>query len=360
MKYVSLLIILFLPFWAFTQDTATDKTIITTRLYVDTYYAYDFGRPPTGEKAPFLYNYRRHNGTHVNLALAGISIKQKKTRANVGIMTGTYSRYNLSNEPGLLKHLFEANAGIKLSQRANLWLDAGVMPSHIGFESAIGKDCWTLTRSILAENTPYYESGIKLNYTSNDEKIYAAVLLLNGWQRMNISNRKFYPAFGSQVTYKPTSDLSFNWSTFLGRANPIRFSPLRYLNNFYALYQINKTLGFTAGLDHGFEQQQHGSKAFNAWISPVLITRYQLSKWAFAARIEYYNDKSGIFAPLVDNKIFQMQGYSVNIDRKIGNNILWRAEWRFFNHSSPYFLTKTGTVSTNHSITSSVVIDLVK
>lgn len=58
------------------------------------------------------------------------------------------------------------------------------MPSHIGFESAIGKDCWNLTRSILADNSPYYETGIKLGYTSKNEKLYLAGMYLNGWQRI--------------------------------------------------------------------------------------------------------------------------------------------------------------------------------
>ncbi len=47
------------------------------------------------------------------------------------------------------------------------------MPSHIGFESAVGSDCWNLTRSILAENSPYFESGIKLNYTNKKQDVYA-------------------------------------------------------------------------------------------------------------------------------------------------------------------------------------------
>jgi hypothetical protein len=50
------------------------------------------------------------------------------------------------------KPLLEANIGYKPFAATNFWIDAGVMPSHIGFESAIGSDCWNLTRSILAEN----------------------------------------------------------------------------------------------------------------------------------------------------------------------------------------------------------------
>jgi len=145
---------------------------------------------------------------------------------------------NLSSEPGLLKHLFEANAGVKISKNRNLWLDAGVMPSHIGFESAISKDCWTPTRSILAENTPYYENGIRLSQTSKNEKVYASMFLLNGWQRTRILQSNLIPSLGTQISYKPTSALSINWGTFLGNMKPDSIIQWRYLNNFYAVYQM--------------------------------------------------------------------------------------------------------------------------
>ena len=36
----------------------------------------------------------------------------------------------------------------------NLWLDAGIFVSHIGLESANSRDNLTLTRSIMADNSP--------------------------------------------------------------------------------------------------------------------------------------------------------------------------------------------------------------
>lgn len=66
------------------------------------------------------------------------------------------------------------------------------MPSHLGFESAVGIDCWNLTRSILAENSPYYETGIKLNYTNKKQDLYIAFHLLNGWQKIAITNCNYF------------------------------------------------------------------------------------------------------------------------------------------------------------------------
>lgn len=82
----------------------------------------------------------------------------------------------------LLQHIYESNIGISLNKKNNLWLDAGIFGSHIGFESAISKDCWTLTRSLFAENSPYYLSGTKLTYNPNEHWEFA-VIICNGWQR---------------------------------------------------------------------------------------------------------------------------------------------------------------------------------
>lgn len=90
------------------------------------------------------------------------------------------------------------------------------VPSHIGFESAISKDCWTLTRSILAENLPYYEAGTRLSYTTKNEKWYLIALLLNTGQRIRQEPCNNKPAFGTQATYSPTDRFSIKWSTFTG------------------------------------------------------------------------------------------------------------------------------------------------
>jgi hypothetical protein len=56
-------------------------------------------------------------------------------------MAGNYSQYNLSAEPTWAQFIYEANIGLKSSNKTNIWIDAGILPSHIGFESAISADC---------------------------------------------------------------------------------------------------------------------------------------------------------------------------------------------------------------------------
>ena len=85
---------------------------------------------------------------------------------------------------GVLKNIFEADAGIKISKKQNLWIDAGIMPSHIGFESAVSKDCWNLTRSILADNTRTLKLVPKLLIQLMTVNGLLSGMALNGWQRI--------------------------------------------------------------------------------------------------------------------------------------------------------------------------------
>ena len=339
------------------QDTASKKATLETRVFLDVYYAYDFSNPASHEKAAFLYNHKRHNEVNVNLALAKITYNRERTRAELGLMTGTYAQYNLAAESQVLQHVFEANAGVKVTAKNDLWVDAGIFTSHIGFESAINKDCWTLTRSILAENSPYYEAGLRLSYTTTDSKLYVAALMLNGWQRITRVEGNNTPAFGTQLTYTPSDKVSLNWSTFTGNDKPDSIKQWRYFNNLYAVWKLNNNWGLTVGLDYGLEQKQPKSSSFNKWYAPVAILRYESNSWALAARVEYYSDKQGVIVPLMNRQPYQMQGYSMNADRTIGKNALWRVEWRMFNNSHPYFVKSNGIAKSNHMLTTSVVID---
>lgn len=192
------LFICFISLTALAQNDSIKK--ITFSAYGEFYYSYNFSKPSNNQKSPFIYNHKRHNEINANLIMTKANFLDKYLRGNLALLVGNYAQYNLSNEPNWAQYIFEANVGVKLSKKHQLWLDLGIMPSHIGFESAISIDCWALTRSILAENSPYYESGIKLSYQSNNEKVNVAAMYLNGWQRIQKPNFIQRLSFGIQAT----------------------------------------------------------------------------------------------------------------------------------------------------------------
>ncbi|HJW31204.1 MAG TPA: outer membrane beta-barrel protein, partial [Saprospiraceae bacterium] len=167
--------------------------------YAEVYYTYDFNQPDDHNRPSFIYSHNRHNEFNLNLGFVKTSYSSDRVRANVALAAGTYMNANYASEPGVLKNIYEANGGIKLAKMKNIWLDAGIFASHIGFESAISKDCWGLTRSILADNTPYYESGAKLTYVTDNSKWLFSGLVLNGWQHIQRPDDNNTLAFGTQI-----------------------------------------------------------------------------------------------------------------------------------------------------------------
>jgi hypothetical protein len=304
--------------------------------YLETYYSYDFMRPGNNEKPDYNYNYKKHNQLNVNLAFVKASYQAKRLRSNLAIMTGNYAMYNLSAEPNWAKPIFEANVGVKLIEDKDLWLDAGVMPSHIGFESAVGSDCWNLTRSILAENSPYFESGIKLNYTNKKQDVYVVMHLLNGWQKIAITDGNQKPSIGIQVNYKPSSSLTLNYSNFMGTVNKAGANAFRTFHNLYAIYDASPKQAFIFGFDIG-TQKVVGTKTL-VWYTPVLISKYNLStKSKIAARLEYYSDKQQIIIPTSTPGGYQTFGASINYDYQISPKIVWRAELKRYDSKDPIF-----------------------
>lgn len=349
--------ILFFAFVLVIQAKADSLQIpasITVSGYLEPYFSYDFAEPENHIRQPFLYSYNRHNEVNLNLGLVKLGYQKDKVRGNFGLMAGTYSNDNLAAEQGVMRNVYEANVGVKIGSKRNTWIDAGVFSSHIGFESAIGKDCWNLTRSLLADNSPYYESGVKLSHTSENGKWYLGFLVLNGWQRISRPVGQNNPCFGHQITFTPNKKITINSSSFIGSDKPDSSHQMRYFHNFYAILKLNDHLGFIAGFDIGAEEKLHSNSKYNLWYSPVVIARYAMDeKHMVAARAEYYHDDAGVIINTGQNARFMSWGYSINFDYAIEENILWRIEARTFVGEDAIFVLDNQSAKENYFLTSS-------
>lgn len=345
----------------FTLSSSAQNDSITNPLtisgYLETYYTYDSSNPDNHSRPGFVYSHNRHNEVNLNLGFVKAAYSKDKVRANLALMAGTYANANLAAEPGVLKNLFEANVGVKISNKKNIWVDAGLFASHIGFESAIGKDCWNLTRSILADNSPYYESGVKISYTSDDERWYASGLFLNGWQHIQRPEGNNTPSFGHQIVFKPNSKISLNSSSFIGSDTPDSTRMMRYFHNFYAQWLFTDKVGMIVGFDIGTQQKAKNSDQYSAWYSPVVIVKYMpTQKTSVAARAEYYADKHGVIIATGTPNGFQTMGFSINFDYLIASNMMWRIEARTFSSRDKIFILNDELSTQNYFLTTAFAI----
>lgn len=325
--------------------------------YLEAYYGYDFNKPGDNNRPGFVYSHNRSNEVNLNLGFIKANYDDGLIRANVAIMAGTYTNANMATETGVLKNIFEANAGLKLSKTANLWVDAGIFSSHIGFEGAISKDCWVLTRNIASENTPYYESGAKITYITDDGKFTATALYLNGWQRITRQNENSQPAGGVQLTWKPTSKITLNYSNYLGTEGADSIRVKRFYHNVYGIFQVTDAFGLTVGFDYGTQQKSKDNSDKNEVLSPVAIARYVIDpKWAVAGRFEYYQDKNGMFIATGTPNGFKTKGYSLNIDYSPVTNALVRLEGKVYDSKDQVFVREMNAVRHDAALTASIAV----
>ena len=343
---------------------------LTLAGYIEAYYAYDFTAPKTSQERPgFLYNHKRNRELTINLAFAKLAYTSERMRGNLALQVGTYAQYNYAVEQQLVKNIFEANAGVKLSKTKDLWLDAGIFASHIGFESAISKDCWNLTRSILAENSPYYLSGAKLTYNTSNGKWTLLGSVLNGWQRIAKLPGYSGPSVSAQVQYRPSPKLTLNWSSFVGSDRPDSLKQGRFFNNFYAIINPAGKFGVILGFDIGTDRKpvigngdsrRVGSGSY-VWYSPVVIARLKITDKSYLnGRIEYYDDRNGVITGVGRSALtpngFRTFGYSLGYDYAILPTALLRIEGKVYDSRDAIFDAPNGLSKTNTSLTTGLAI----
>ncbi|MBD2767468.1 porin [Hymenobacter sp. BT664] len=330
---------------------------LTVYGYLDAYYSYDIKHVETNSRPGFLYSHNRQNEFSVNQGLVGLRYDNGQVRGTLALQAGSYVEANYTKESPTFRHLYEAYAGFRPFKKA--WLDAGIFTSHLGFESAVSEDNWTLTRSIMAENSPYYETGVRLSYEASP-KLTLTILGLNGWQNIRETNQQ--KALGTQVQWKPSPKLLVNSSAFLGNEQPSgRAARQRYFHNFYLTYALTGHWSVAGVFDVG-KQAAADEGRYDTWHAASAFVRCQLAaKWVAAARAEYYYADRGVIintiSPGPGEADFKAGGGSLNLDYAPATNVLLRLEGRYLRGQAPVFERPDNPTANSYgNLTSSLAI----
>lgn len=334
--------------FSFSQEIKEVKTTISG--FLETYYSYDFNEPKTDGKLPFMYNFNRHNEFNINIGLLRAKVEYENVYATISLQSGTYVEDNYALEKS--KFLNEAFVGINLDKDNKHNIEAGIMPSYIGFETATSASNLTLTRSLLAENSPYFMTGVKYNYKPTDKWNFT-FLLTNGWQRINKPQKDVPPSFGSQVVYKSAANSTFNWSTFVGKEfNGVAFK-MRYFSNLYFDKKWNDKWRTIAGFDFGVQSLSNADATTAKWLSPIFIAQYAITtKWQTAFRAEYYQDEKNVIISTKDE--FKTTGLSLNFDYLPNSKVKLRTEARYLNSKKAIFEINNELTKSNLFLTTSL------
>jgi hypothetical protein len=308
-------------------------------VFVDAYYAKSNVRY-TERKRPFVVQAVQLEELSINHAIINVEKETTDFRYALGLQTGTYTEANYAHEPTMMKHIFQGYAGFKLMD--NLWFDAGVFPSHIGGESTLSIDNFNYTRSLVADNSPYYETGARLVYNAT-EKLSFSLYALNGWQVIKDNNRD--NAGGLQIEYKINEKWLLNYSNFIGNEAPDHEKrQTRYFQNFYTKgkltdrwevyllfdigFQKKRDLSWTEKLDRPYQWISNTpTDSYYRWTGFTLQSYFHLTeKWKLGLRYEGFFDKNQVIIFTGSETGYQLQIASINLDYKPAKNVLVRLE----------------------------------
>ena len=344
-------------FPAHAQDTTVT---VSFGGFVDSYYAYDFGRPPNFDR-PFTTQAARHNEFNVNLAYFEAKVSGPRVRGRLALQAGTSVQSNYTGEPAigtvsgpdLSRFIQEAVAGYQIAP--SLWIDGGVFFSHIGEESFISRDNLTYTRSLSAEFTPYYESGVKLTWQATS-KLSALVTVVNGWQ--NISENNQDKAVGTRFDYARSPSTTLSYYNFVG--NEAASNRLRVFNG--VGFKSAMTSAFTLQGNFDYGNQQKTLTGSSSWWSTGLIGKLQMTPLvAVSGRVERYQDPDQVIITTGTAGGFKATTASLGVDVSPNGptRVLWRNELRGSWAGDPVFPDRsaaTGTSTSNALLVTSLAL----
>ena len=335
---------------------ATPDTAVTVAFggFVDSYYAYDFGRPVNFDR-PFTTQAVRHNEFNVNLAYVEAIVTGGRVRGRLALQAGTSVQSNYAGEPAigsvsgpsLSRFIQEAVAGYQITP--SLWIDGGIFFSHIGEESFISRDNLTYTRSLSAEFTPYYESGVRLVWQATP-RLSAHFHVVNGWQ--NISENNQDKAVGMRFDYARSSSTTFSYYNFIG--NEAASDRLRVFNGVGFHAGLTPAFSLQGNFDYGTQQKAQNAGS-SSWWSTGLMGKLQVTPVVgVSGRVERYQDPDQVIVATGSPGGFKATTASVGVDfSPVGpTRVLWRNELRgtwagdaiFPNRSAPTGTSRTDTL----------------
>lgn len=340
------------------QDTIQDSGIVllntskgklTISGYVDAYYGYNFAEPEDGD-VPYFVSSARHNEATINLAYIDFSFVRESMRMKLKPGFGTYMNANYSQEPASLQYLLEAYVGFKPFAKQNIWIDFGIIPSPYTNEGPISKNGLMYTRSLGAENVPYYLAGAKFSFHLS-KKLSAYLYLLNGWQQIQDQNSG--KSLGTQLSYQINSKNLLNWNTYIGEESS-ETNPsygLRYFTDLFWEYNSGKSFSASSCAYIGLQESTQANESVaNIWWQANIIAQYKLTeKLSLAGRLEYFRDPHGVMlVPVTNYPEFSTYSAGLCLNYALAKNLLLRLDSRqFFSEGEVFYTPSEESIASN-------------
>ncbi|MBX3172285.1 MAG: outer membrane beta-barrel protein [Candidatus Eremiobacteraeota bacterium] len=217
------------------------------------------------------------------------------------VLGGSYPRIDAA--AGLFRDPFTSRSNtdfdirqafVRYSISDDFSVDAGKFATHTGYEMMPGVDGKNAHATPAYGYTfnPFTHTGLRVNYSLNDELSVMALLVL-GQDNFRDTNRSL--SLGGQVNWHPNSDFSLIFNVLDGPERAYNEADRRRYYDVVANYKVHEAVNL--GL-HAFTSTEEGLAPVNgtAWVNGFsLYLQSQLSdKFWLNLRQEFYHDPFGI------------------------------------------------------------------
>jgi hypothetical protein len=291
------------------EEAPKVETVATYSLsgYIDVYYAQysDSVGPGNFQKFPSLSP--RSNSPSLNTAMLTFQYNADKIRTQIALQYGDIASSTWAPTYG---PVMEAHAGVKICKK--LWIDGGLFRTHFGTEYLLPVENIASSVSVGTYYEPYYESGIRLNY-SPTKKFDINVYLLNGYGIYNDNNEK--KSLGAALTYTFNDKWNIGYTDYIGDDSQpgTTVKHLRVHQNAYVNYQ-KKKWRLQVGGDYCIQENSKltdAKKSANMF-SALATIKYQATKaFAVYARGEVFQDPDAIMSNNITDEKGKATGYKL-------------------------------------------------
>ncbi len=273
-------------------DSGEDEETLHIAGFVDLYAAYNANRPfDHGNFFPGAGVVAKRDG-EIELNLAAIEVRRDPAPVGFHLILGAGNEMDVLHlgEPageGVGRDVFENvyRASVSYAAAPALLVEAGIYPSHIGFESALARDTWNYTGSWAGNFSPYYQTGVKAVWSWGGGWS-GGLHVVNGWQI--IADNNDAKSLGAQLGWSGArGGVAVNgWA---GPELPGDDSSLRTLLDVVATAKATAALDLALEVDFG-RQELPGSPTAE-WTALAGWARWTFNpKTSAALRLERFDD----------------------------------------------------------------------
>lgn len=321
----------FLSLNAYADDLPASPPVVISG-FVDGYYAWNDNRPASHKSFVPGTGTSAEHADELALNLVAIELVRpaKPIGFHLSLVAGDGADVVHAGEPGVERHhrirnLYQASVSYS---KQKLTLEAGVYPSHIGFEGFFSKDNWNYTRGWLGELSPFYQTGVKASYAWSD-RWSGQLHVLQGWQLIHDNNRS--KSVGTQIAYSGDR-FGASLNTLIGPELANDNRDVRFFGDLVATYKLTPKLTIAGSLDRGRQQLPTDTNA--NWLGVAALGRYAFDeRHAVAARVDRFRDPDAGISGTAQT----MSSATVTYEFRAAKHVILKAEARHDHSTADVF-----------------------